>query len=142
MVIAPQYATFGTQTFCDRPPDSPGQQADCSNAKHLIKTCSEMVESPTAKQVCTPSVASSFLNRVTINFPFFGAIFFWGQFVFLGVYLLVFMTALARSPKLDERQMDEDAEEAEEEGLLASTGRRIDTAWQNVTGRPGQQQVS
>lgn len=40
-----------------------------------------------------------------------------------------------RSPKLDERQLDEDAEEAEEEGLLASTGRRFDATWQDVTGR-------
>lgn len=40
-----------------------------------------------------------------------------------------------RSPKLDERQLDEDAEEDEEEGLLASTGRRFDATWQDVTGR-------
>lgn len=52
-----------------------------------------------------------------------------------GIYLIVFVTTLIRSPKLDERQLDEDAEEAEEEGLLASTGRRFNATWQDITGR-------
>lgn len=47
------------------------------------------------------------------------------------------MLSLIRTPKLDERQLDEDAEEAEEEGLLASTGRRFNATWHDVTGRPG-----
>lgn len=42
-----------------------------------------------------------------------------------------------RSPRLDERQLDEDAEEAEEEGLLANTGRRFNATWQDITGRAG-----
>ncbi|ODM19878.1 putative lysosomal cobalamin transporter [Aspergillus cristatus] len=135
MVVAPQYATFGPQTFCDRHPGLLDGQPDCSNSKHLIKPCSELANNSAAKRVCTPSVASTFLNRVTINFPFFGIVFFWAQFIFLGIYLIVFVTSLFRSPKLDERQLDEDAEEAEEEGLLASTGRRFDATWQDVTGR-------
>lgn len=84
MVVAPQYATFGPQTFCDRTPSSPGEQPDCTNSKDLIKPCSELAENPAARQVCTPSVVSTFLNRVTLNFPFFGVVFFWAQFVFLG----------------------------------------------------------
>lgn len=43
-----------------------------------------------------------------------------------------------RSPRLNERQIDEDAEEAEEEGLLANTGRRFNATWQDITGRAGQ----
>ncbi|KAF9894194.1 hypothetical protein FE257_007696 [Aspergillus nanangensis] len=136
MVVAPQYATFGPQTFCDRTPDALEGHPDCTETRHLIKPCSEVVDNVVAKEVCTPSVASTFLNRVTINFPFFGAIFFWAQFIFLGVYLVVFLIFIFRSPQLDERQIDEDAEEAEEESLLASTGRRIDTAGQDITGRP------
>ncbi|KAL2004365.1 hypothetical protein VTN02DRAFT_2011 [Thermoascus thermophilus] len=123
MIVAPQYATFGPQTFCDRTPMLPGGQPDCVNDKNLIKPCSELADNPAAKAVCTPSVSSTFLNRVTINFPFFGIVFFWAQFVFLGVYLIVFLATLFRTPKLDERQIDEDAEEAEEESLLASRGR-------------------
>lgn len=44
------------------------------------------------------------------------------------------MASLIRTPKLDERQVDEDAEEAEEEGLLASTGRRFNATWQDIRG--------
>lgn len=84
MVVAPQYATFGPQTFCDRTMDSPLDQPDCSNSRELIKPCSEITDNPAAQQVCTPSVVSTFLNRVTLNFPFFGAVFFWAQFFFLG----------------------------------------------------------
>jgi LMBR1 domain-containing protein 1 len=84
MLVAPQYATYGPQTFCDRKPGFSEKQPDCSDAKHLVKPCSELADNSAAKQVCTPSVASTFLNRVTINFPFFGAIFFWAQFGFLG----------------------------------------------------------
>lgn len=51
------------------------------------------------------------------------------------MYLIVFVTCLFRSPKLDEAQLDEDAEEAEEEGLLANTGRRFNATWQDITGR-------
>ena len=32
--------------------------------------------------------------------------------------------------------MDQDAEEAEDEGLLASTGRRFGATWQDITGKP------
>lgn len=86
MVVAPQYATFGPQTFCDRVPvpGLVGGQPDCSNSRDLIKPCSELADNLAAKRVCTPSVASTILNRVTLNFPFFGIIFFWAQFVFLG----------------------------------------------------------
>jgi LMBR1 domain-containing protein 1 len=84
MVVAPQYATFGPQTYCDRAPGTFIGQSDCSNSKELIKPCSEVAKNPTAQQVCTPSVASTFLNRVTLNYPFFGVVFFWAQFFFLG----------------------------------------------------------
>ncbi|KAI9044630.1 putative LMBR1 domain protein [Aspergillus affinis] len=127
MTIAPQYATFGPQTFCDRSQDASEKQPDCTNAEHLIRPCSELSQNKAAKQVCTPSVASTILNRVTMNFPFFGAILFWAQYFFLGIYLIVLTTCLLRSRKLDEQQLDEDAEEAEEESLLASTGRQFGT---------------
>ncbi|KAJ5139136.1 LMBR1-like membrane protein [Penicillium bovifimosum] len=138
MLVAPQYATFGPQTFCDRAPGISGEQPDCSNSKELIKPCSELAKNPSAQQVCTPSVVSTFLNRVTLNYPFFGVVFFWAQFFFLGLYLIIFVTSLLRSPKLDEAQLDEDAEEAEEEGLLANTGRRFNASWQDITGRTSQ----
>ncbi|EDN02957.1 LMBR1 domain-containing protein [Histoplasma capsulatum] len=135
MVVAPQYATYGPQTFCDHPPKHPGEQPDCTGLEPLIKPCSELSENPTAKEICTPTVVSTFLNRITLNFPFFGIVDFWAQFFFLGLSLLVFLVTIFRTPKLDEQQFDEDAEAAEEEGLLASTGRRFGATWEDITGR-------
>jgi LMBR1 domain-containing protein 1 len=142
MVVAPQYTTFGPQTFCDRAPGAFTGKPDCSSSKELIKPCSELATNPAAQQVCTPSVVSTFLNRVTLNYPFFGVVFFWAQFFFLGLYLIVFVTSLLRSPQLDEAQLDEDAEEAEEEGLLANTGRRFNASWQDITGRAARSERS
>lgn len=88
MIVAPQYATFGPQTFCDKPSDRPGAQPDCSDDRDrdLIKPCTELADNPSAKEVCTPSVVSTFFNRVTLNFPYFGVVIFWAQFVFLGEF--------------------------------------------------------
>lgn len=135
MIVAPQYAIYGPQTFCSNPPKHPGEQPDCTNHRDLIKPCSELSSDPASKDVCTPSVVSTFLNRVTINFPFFGVLDFWAQFAFLAVFLLVFLTALFRTPKLDLNELDRDAEIDEEEGLLASTGRRFGATWGDITGR-------
>jgi LMBR1 domain-containing protein 1 len=135
MMVAPQYATFGPQTFCDHPPKHPGEQPDCTKHTNHIIPCSEATENPGARNVCTPSVVSTFLNRVTVNFPFFGVVDFWAQFVFLGIFLLGFIIILFRTPKLSDPDADEDELEEEEEGLLASTGRRFDATWQDITGR-------
>jgi LMBR1 domain-containing protein 1 len=78
---------------------------------------------------------STFINRVTITWPFFGAVDFWAQFAFLGIFLVIFVTSLFRTPKLNLSDLDEDAEADEEEGLLASTGRRFGATWQDITGR-------
>jgi LMBR1 domain-containing protein 1 len=140
MMVAPQYATFGSQTYCDRTPRHPGEQPDCTHHKSAIHRCSELATNPVAKDVCTPSVVSTFINRVTVNFPFFGVVDFWAQFVFLGVYLIIFIATLFRTPKFDEEQLDADLEEEEEEGLLASTGRRFNATWQDITGKAKKRQ--
>lgn len=134
-MVAPQYSTFGTQVFCDNPPRHPGSQPDCEKHSDLIKPCSELGDSAAATAVCTPSVMSTFINRMTLNWPVFGAVDFWAQFAFLAVFLVVFVTSLFRTPKLDLNEFDEEAEADEEEGLLASTGRRFGATWQDITGR-------
>ena len=48
---------------------------------------------------------------------------------------MTFLTVLFRSQNFGERQLDEDAEEAEEEGLLATTDRRFNVTRQDITGR-------
>ncbi|KAF2674627.1 hypothetical protein BT63DRAFT_395144 [Microthyrium microscopicum] len=138
MMIAPQYASFGTQTYCDLPARHPGEQPDCSNHRSSIKACTELADNPVAGLVCTPSVVSTFINRAMLNFSFFGVVDFWAQFAFLGVYLIVFLTTLFRTPKLDVEGLDADLEEEEEEGLLSSTGRRFNATWQDITGRSKQ----
>ncbi len=133
MIVAPQYAIYGTQTFCVNPPRHPGEQPDCREHLDMVRPCSETDNA--AGGVCTPTVMSTFLNRVTLNWPVFGAIDFWAQFAFLAVFLTVFITALFRTPRLNLALIDEEAEEDEEEGLLASSGRRFGAAWQDITGR-------
>jgi LMBR1 domain-containing protein 1 len=137
MMVAPQYATFGPQTYCAHPPRHPGEQPDCTNHTNHIIPCSELAENAAAENVCTPSVVSTFLNRVTVNFPFFGVVDFWAQFGFLAVFLLAFVLLLFRVPKVDDEDLEGDAIEEEEEGLLASTGRRFGATWQDITGRAG-----
>lgn len=134
-LVAPQYATFGTQVYCDNAPRHPGEQPSCEGHRQLIKPCSELDNSAAASTVCTPTVMSTFLNRFTLNWPVLGAISFWAQFAFLGVYLIVFLTSLFRTPKLNLAEIDEEAEADEEEGLLASTGRRFRATWQDVRGQ-------
>ncbi|KAK7914632.1 hypothetical protein PG985_012335 [Apiospora marii] len=136
MLVAPQYASFGTQMFCDLPPHHLDQQPSCKDHPEAVKPCSEWVDRHYAFQTCTPTVMSTFLNRITLNWPVFGAVDFWAQFAFLGIFLVVFLTSLFRTPKLNVNQLDEDAEADEEEGLLASTGRRFGATWQDITGRP------
>ncbi|PKS12800.1 hypothetical protein jhhlp_001011 [Lomentospora prolificans] len=134
-MVAPQYATYGTQTFCTNDLFDKHGRPDCSQHRDLIVPCSEALKYPQAKDVCTPTVMSTFLNRVTITWPFFGVVDFWAQFAFLGIFLLVFITVLFRTPELNLTELDEDAEADEEEGLLASTGRRFGATWQDITSR-------
>ncbi|KAI9680094.1 MAG: hypothetical protein M1817_005110 [Caeruleum heppii] len=135
MMVAPQYATWGSQTYCDRAPKHPGEMRDCAKHPELIHPCSELADSLAAAEICTPSVVSTFLNRITVNFPFFGVVDFWAQFAFLAVFLVVLITTFVRTPRLDENQLDEDAEEDEEEGLLGSTTRRFGATWEDIMGR-------
>ncbi|OWO97529.1 hypothetical protein B2J93_9150 [Marssonina coronariae] len=135
MMVAPQYSIYGAQTFCSKQTRFPGDQPDCSKHPELVKPCSELSSGEGSKNVCTPTVVTTFLNRVTINFSFFGALTFWAQFAFFAVFLIVFVTSLFRTPKLNLSELDEDAEADEEEGLLASTGRRFGATWQDIRGK-------
>ncbi|EGO51642.1 hypothetical protein NEUTE1DRAFT_104676 [Neurospora tetrasperma FGSC 2508] len=134
-LLAPQYAMYGTQTFCQALSLDPGAPPDCRNHRDMIRPCSESLTDPLAKDVCTPTVMSTFLNRIVLNWPVFGAIDFWAQFAFLTVFLLVFVTSLIRTPRLNLTEIDEEAQADEEEGLLASTSRRFGATWQDITGR-------
>ncbi|KAI9684583.1 MAG: hypothetical protein M1822_005671 [Bathelium mastoideum] len=135
MLVAPQYATFGPQTYCALPVNDDATQPSCAHRPDALRPCSELATHPAARHACTPSVVSTFINRVNVNFPFFGAVDFWAQFAFLAVYLIVGATTLVRTPKVNLREVDADLEEQEEEGLLASTGRRFGATWNDIVGR-------
>ncbi|KAL2184407.1 hypothetical protein L209DRAFT_757886 [Thermothelomyces heterothallicus CBS 203.75] len=139
MLVAPQYATYGTQTFCVASGSGSGvvvpSRADCRGHPDMVRPCSELAREPSARDVCTPTVVSTFLNRVTLGWPVFGAVAFWAQFAFLAVFLVVFATSLFRTPRLSLSELDEEAEVDEEEGLLASTRRRFGATWGDITGR-------
>lgn len=133
-MLLPAYSTFGPQTYCTRPLKHSGAQPDCTEHLDMVVACSELAASPEAKSVCTPSVGSTFFNRMTLNFPFFGVVDFWAQFAFLAVFMVFFITTLFKTPKLGD-EVDEDLEEEEDEGLLASTGRRFGATWEDVRGK-------
>ncbi|RFU23810.1 hypothetical protein B7463_g12528, partial [Scytalidium lignicola] len=135
MIVAPQYSIYGAQKFCSAEPSHLWAKPNCSNHPELIRPCSELSGNRAARDICTPSVVSTFLNRVTVNFPIFGLLSFWAQFGFLAIFLIVFVTSLFRTPKLDLSELDRDAEADEEEGLLASTGRRFGATWQDIRGK-------
>lgn len=115
MVVAPQYAHYGNQRYCNHTVGDFGEVRDCSKYPELILPCTSAAD---AEEVCTPAVVSTFINRITLAFPFFGEVAFWGQFAFLGVWLLAGVAGSLLRPKLDETGGDDDDEVDETTGLL------------------------
>jgi LMBR1 domain-containing protein 1 len=114
MVVAPQYAHYGNQRYCNHTIGDFGEVRDCDKFPELILPCTASAE---AEEVCTPAVVSTFINRITLAFPFFGEVAFWGQFAFLGVWVLAGLAGVLRRPKVDAGGEEED-EEDETTGLL------------------------
>jgi LMBR1 domain-containing protein 1 len=115
MVVAPQYAHYGNQRYCNHTVGDFGEVRDCSSYPELILACTASAD---AEEICTPAVVSIFINRITLAFPFFGEVAFWGQFAFLGVWLLAGIAGTLRRPKLDETGVVSDDDEDERAGLL------------------------
>jgi LMBR1 domain-containing protein 1 len=101
-MVAPRYATFGPQAYCDRAPRHPGEQPDCAADRGAIRPCAETATNEAAQLVCTPSVASTFINRMTANFPFFGVVDFWAQFAFLGAWPLRALPSMLFAPNAND----------------------------------------
>lgn len=51
-----------------------------------------------------------------------------------GDKMLVFLTSLFRTPRLNLSELDEEAKADKEEGLPSSTWKRFGATWQDVTG--------
>ena len=89
-----------------------------------------------AADICTPTVVTTFINRMTMSYPGLGNAAFYMQFAFIGLFILTLAIGWVRSPKMDYDSADEDEVEAEEESLLAAAGTRIRGAWDDVRGGP------
>jgi LMBR1 domain-containing protein 1 len=113
-IVAPQYAHFGSQTYCNHTIGDFGEVRDCTDFPQFIFPCSSARESG---GVCTQTVVSLFLERISLSFPFFGGFAFWGQFAFLGVWVVMGAAGVLRRPRVEEEEGDED-EEDERTGLL------------------------
>jgi len=81
------------------------------------------VEAPA--DICTPTVISTLLYKITVNTPFFGVVFYCSQWAFILVFVLGFIYSSLRPPtgKIDMDELD-DLMAEEEEGLLDSFQRR------------------
>lgn len=134
MIAAPQYSHYGGQKYCNNQVGGAGSPYDCTYAPELIWDCNTR-SSGDASNVCTPTIVTTFINRITLNFPGLGNFIFWCQFLFVGVFIITCVVGLVRSPKMDYDEDDEDEREAEEESLLAAAGTRIRGAWNDVRGR-------
>ncbi|KAI9189799.1 hypothetical protein H9P43_001232 [Blastocladiella emersonii ATCC 22665] len=121
-VIAPHYATWGSQRYC--PSANP---ADCAANRSLVKFCD--LRAPTA--LCTPTVISLLLARIALTIPVFSTVFYYVQYAAVAVALLALAYAVvsarrSRAADLQEDDSDSDEEEAagERSRLLWGGSRR------------------
>jgi LMBR1 domain-containing protein 1 len=115
MIVAPQYAHYGSQTYCNYTVGDFGEVRDCTGRPDLIFACTSNKD---ADEICTPAVVSTFIDRITLAFPFFGEVAFWGQFGFLGVWIIAGLWAGLTRPRLDETGGTDEDEEDENTALL------------------------
>ncbi|KAI9258776.1 hypothetical protein BDA99DRAFT_514103 [Phascolomyces articulosus] len=119
-VVAPGYAHFGSQVYCNY---TEGGLRDCSEHMDKIVPCD--IYAPT--EICTPTITSTLIDRIVVNTPFFGAVYYYSQWAFLVIFILGFIVALFRRPRdnVDMESADVDADQEEEQsGLLERTTRR------------------
>ncbi|KAG0167916.1 hypothetical protein DFQ30_005504 [Apophysomyces sp. BC1015] len=111
-IVAPEYAHFGSQVYCNQ---TIGGVRDCSDRVDLIVPCD--IAGPT--DICTPTVSSTLIDRIIVNTPFFGMIFYYSQWAFLATFILGFVISVVRRPRNNVDAESQDLVDAEEEqGLL------------------------
>ncbi|KAI8997686.1 hypothetical protein BDB01DRAFT_771978 [Pilobolus umbonatus] len=113
--VAPQYAHFGSQVYCNQ--TSNGIR-DCREQSELIVPCD--IYGPT--DICTPTVSSTMIDRIIINTPFFGILFYGSQWVFMVIFVIGFFVSLFQRPR---NNVDADLQELvdDEEEILWGRGR-------------------
>ncbi|KAF9405468.1 hypothetical protein BGZ94_003530 [Podila epigama] len=117
--VAPDYAMFGSQQYCNHTIFPLGR--DCSDYPALIVPCH--VGAP--QELCAPTVASSLILKIILGTPALGIAFYYMQWLFLLVFLLALLFNLVQGCRkgfgvdpLDESSDDDD--DIETRGLLDS----------------------
>jgi len=103
--VAPQYAHFGSQVYCNQTVNG---VRDCTLNKQSIVPCD--IYGPT--DICTPTVSSTMIDSIIINTPFFGILFYASQWAFLAVFLIGFVVAVFQKPR---NNVDVDPQECVDE---------------------------
>ncbi|KAI9321887.1 hypothetical protein BX666DRAFT_1906684 [Dichotomocladium elegans] len=113
-VVAPGYAHFGSQVYCNRTIET---VRDCSSHPEAIVACD--IYGPT--DICTPTVTSTFVDRIIVSTPFFGIVYYYAQWAFLLIFSISFLIGLFRKPRnnIDVESEDVDADD-EHDPLLQS----------------------
>ncbi|RUS22140.1 hypothetical protein BC937DRAFT_90224 [Endogone sp. FLAS-F59071] len=119
-VVAPGYAHFGSQVYVMFGTAKIIRNLSCPATLTRPSPCTP---SPST-EICTPTVASSLIDGVNVNTPFFGVIFYYAQWVFVGVFLISFVIALFHTPRGQADDEIEDFIEREEEQRLLGNERR------------------
>ncbi|KAK9475083.1 uncharacterized protein V1510DRAFT_409983 [Dipodascopsis tothii] len=156
-IIAPDYSRYGNQRFCFTTVDGlygvagacdPGQLVTCAEASAalLLQPAYQtpVVEDPAAGyanatayfyQACRQTAVTTFLDRVVVNFPWFGLWSFWAQFGFFGVFLLALIVAIVRRPSFNSYDADDDDDDEEQQSLLGRTSARLSSTWDDLAAR-------
>jgi LMBR1 domain-containing protein 1 len=98
LTLAPQYSTFGTQTFN-------------KNSKQGEIPCNLSMISGTQRNECVMSNISKFYNRVSISFPFFSVIFYIANWLLI----IVMAISILYSAFIKEESAFDDIEESSDD---------------------------
>ncbi|KAI5821222.1 hypothetical protein BZA77DRAFT_238846 [Pyronema omphalodes] len=132
MILAPQYAHYGNQHYCDHKLLPLGSIRSCTEYPEAIRPCTNKAP----QDICTPTVVSTFINRITLNFPVFGWFAYWAQYAFLGLFAVTLLAAMIWRPRFGGRT-SEDEEREEEERLLGQHQTRGGRErWEGLRSRP------
>ncbi|KAK9468586.1 hypothetical protein V1512DRAFT_257444 [Lipomyces arxii] len=168
MIIAPDYARYGSQQFCDYSIAGVyGLIGQCENHAEQLISCAEaslrifrpydnmepsvaILDPPEVfynattyfNQVCRQTIVSTFIDRVIVNFPWFGLFSFWAQWGFVGVFFIAVIVAIIRRPSWDSYDADYDEDDGtpeENQGLISRTAakwsNRLNTTWDDLATR-------
>ncbi|KAK9450056.1 uncharacterized protein V1518DRAFT_415418 [Limtongia smithiae] len=168
-IIAPDYARYGSQQFCNYTIDGLyGLAGQCTDMPEYLISCAEasaslftpayddypyadvIVDGPGVyanatlyfNEVCRQTIVSTFIDRVIVNYPWFGLWAFWAQFGFLGIFFIALIVAAIRRPSWDSYDADDNDDDdvpEEQQNLLSRTAAkwssRVNSTWDDLTAR-------